>query len=299
MPSSSLSIAVPASLTSDVPHLREKTLKIGLIGRAAAIFGVDQIIIFPDDSRRKWKDEISVISTVLSYMETPQYLRKRLFRLRPELRYAGVLPPLRTPHHPLCSTVKGLSRGEFREGVVTSHTGNGSLIDIGVERPALVRGRKMPITTRLTVKIRNPRKKLLEAEVVDRDQTGSYWGYRITELGNRRLGEFLKTHNFDLVVATSRNGTPFFKVSEKLSARWRVSRKKLLAFGAPAKGLYDLLEDEGYKLENIVDFVVNFAPGQKVETIRSEEAVLLTLGVVNMIDTTIRDSRALNFPEAH
>ena len=44
----SLTIAIPASLTSDTPHLREKTYKIGLIGRAAAIFRVDKIIVLSD-----------------------------------------------------------------------------------------------------------------------------------------------------------------------------------------------------------------------------------------------------------
>jgi len=36
-----LAIAIPTSVISDTPHLREKTSKIGLIGRAAAVFRVD------------------------------------------------------------------------------------------------------------------------------------------------------------------------------------------------------------------------------------------------------------------
>ena len=43
-----LTIAIPASIATNTPHLREKTAKIGLIGRAASIFRVDKIIIFPD-----------------------------------------------------------------------------------------------------------------------------------------------------------------------------------------------------------------------------------------------------------
>ena len=39
-----LSIAIPASVVSDTPHLREKTSKIGLVGRAVAIFRVDEIV---------------------------------------------------------------------------------------------------------------------------------------------------------------------------------------------------------------------------------------------------------------
>ncbi|HML02482.1 MAG TPA: putative RNA uridine N3 methyltransferase, partial [Candidatus Bathyarchaeia archaeon] len=44
-----VSIAVPASIVSDIPHLREKTGRIGMIGRAAAIFRVNEIIVFPDN----------------------------------------------------------------------------------------------------------------------------------------------------------------------------------------------------------------------------------------------------------
>jgi predicted SPOUT superfamily RNA methylase MTH1 len=287
MVNASVSIAVPASLVSDVPHLRDKTLKIGLIGRAAAIFGVDQIIVYRDDSRRKWRDEISFISTILSYMETPQYLRRHLFGLRPELRYAGVLPPLRTPHHPLGSKMKDLVRGEFREGVVMTHTRMGNLVDIGVEDLALVRGKKMPISTRLTVKIRHLRPKHLEAEAVDSCQIKVYWGYRVTRSDDKPLGEFLETHHFDLIVATSRRGSSYVNVNKELRDSWMASKKKLLVFGAPTKGLYELLGHEGRKLEDIADFIVNFAPGQKVVTIRTEEAVLLTLGIINILNAPI------------
>ena len=53
-----IAIAIPASTISDTPHLREKTAKIGLIGRAAAIFRVDEIIVYPDipkiNQQRTW-----------------------------------------------------------------------------------------------------------------------------------------------------------------------------------------------------------------------------------------------------
>ena len=42
-----LAVAIPVSIVSDIPHLREKTLKIGLIGRAAAIFRVTEMIELP------------------------------------------------------------------------------------------------------------------------------------------------------------------------------------------------------------------------------------------------------------
>ncbi|NIQ32167.1 MAG: hypothetical protein GTN80_00710, partial [Nitrososphaeria archaeon] len=151
--SGELSIAIPASLVSDVPHLREKSLKIGLIGRAAAIFRVDEIIVFPDLFGVDQSRDANLIATILSYMETPQYLRKRLFKIKPELRYAGVLPPLRTPHHPLSDRTEHLTIGEYREGIVASSFKNRSLVDVGVERPVLVPNAQLPIKTRVTVRI--------------------------------------------------------------------------------------------------------------------------------------------------
>ena len=84
----------------DVYHMRDKTLIVGWIGRAASIFRVDEVIIYRDRPSKEQREVSEVIADILTYMETPQYLRRRLIPMKPSLRYAGVLPPLRTPHHP-------------------------------------------------------------------------------------------------------------------------------------------------------------------------------------------------------
>src|SRR4030067_1507644 len=134
-----LTIAVPASVISDTPHLREKTGKIGLIGRAAAIFRVDEIVVCRDNPKTAQDTDLDLIATLLRYLETPQYLRKRLFRIEPRLQFAGVLPPLRTPHHPVSGKIGGLRAGEYREGVVLSETREGLLGGGGIEQAAVVR----------------------------------------------------------------------------------------------------------------------------------------------------------------
>jgi len=275
-----LSVAIPASLVSDIPHLREKTSRIGMVGRAAAIFGVDEIIVFPDMPERSQSREIDLITTILSYMETPQYLRKQLFKIRPELRYAGVLPPLRTPHHPLQNRIKDLVDGEYREGVAVSHTKEGTFVDVGVEQPALIRDKKIPANTRLTVKIKKPHK-LLEVEVASRSEIPQYWGYRVTR-SDIPFGKLLKEHTFDLTIATSKYGKPFAETSKKLTTRWMLSKKVLVAFGAPTRGLYEIAKQENLNLDDIVDFVVNTIPHQRVETVRTEEALFTTLGILNL-----------------
>jgi len=276
-----LSIAIPASLVSDVPHLREKTFRIGLVGRAAAIFRVDEIKVFPDILGVDQSKEANLISMILSYMETPQYLRKRLFEIKPELRYVGILPPLRTPHHPLTNKLKDLTLGEHREGVVVTSVKKGSLVDIGVERPALISEKRIPINTRVTVKIVNlgdsPK-----AVVVSRDEIEGYWGYQVVT-SNVTLGRLLRSRSFDLVVATSKYGVPLIEVAEELVKRWKKSSRVLIVFGAPAKGLYDIIAQEGLKLSEVTDFVVNTILGQGTETVRTEEALYSSLAVLNSL----------------
>jgi hypothetical protein len=275
-----LSIGIPASVISDTPHLREKTSKIGLVGRAAAIFRVDEIIIYPDNPKVNQTADMDLIATLLAYMETPQYLRKRLFKLRPELQYAGILPPLRTAHHPLNRKMKNLKVGEYREGVTLSRTKEGTLIDIGVEQPALIPNKQLPTEKRFTLKITKVEKRV-EVELANRDEIPTYWGYIVTA-ERHPLGKLVRSRGFDLTVATSKYGVPFPDVAEKIAEKWKKADSVLVAFGAPSQGLYEIVKNEGFNLDDVVDFVVNTIPIQGTETVRTEEALFASLAILNM-----------------
>lgn len=276
-----LCIAIPASVVSDTPHLREKTSKIGLIGRAAAIFRVDEIVIFPDTPDGRQETEMSLVSTLLSYLETPQYLRKSLFKLSPYLQYAGILPPLRTPHHPLNRRMKELRVGEFREAVTLSNREKQTLADIGVERPVLLRGGDLAVGKRVTIRVVGVGK-FVEIELANRDEAPSYWGYTVN-VEKRPFGSFLKKRDFDLTVATSRYGSPFADVAEKMVKKWNEACRVLVAFGAPSQGLSDIVGREGDRLSELVDFVVNTVPMQGTATVRTEEALIASLAAFNAI----------------
>jgi predicted SPOUT superfamily RNA methylase MTH1 len=70
------------------------------------------------------------LARVLQYMETPQYLRRALIPMHPDLRSAGRLPPLDAPHH-----LRASEWGRYREGVVLrSEEGAGSLVDVGLDK---------------------------------------------------------------------------------------------------------------------------------------------------------------------
>ena len=275
-----LSIAIPASVVSDTPHLREKTSKIGLIGRTAAIFRVDEIIIYPDNPKTNQAADMELIATLLAYMDTPQYLRRRLFKIKPELQYAGILPPLRTPHHPLDRKIEHLKMGEYREGVTLSKIKEGTPVDIGVEKPALIPIEQLAMDKRVTVKVTNVEKRV-EVGLVDRMDISEYWGYVVT-VEKHPLGKIVKGRSFDLTIATSRYGVPFADVAEKIAEKWKKAETILIAFGAPAQGLYEILRREGLNLEDFADFVVNTIPMQGTETVRTEEALFASLAILNL-----------------
>jgi predicted SPOUT superfamily RNA methylase MTH1 len=275
-----LVIAVPASVISDTPHLREKTSKIGWIGRAAAIFKVDEIVVYRDNPNEKQTAELDLIATLLSYMETPQYLRKRLFKIEPQLQYAGILPPLRTPHHPVSGKAKDLKAGEYREGLVLSQAKEGLLVDVGVEQPALLREKQHAIGDRLTLQIIKPDGQV-EVQVANRSETPDYWGYAVT-VEQRSLKCAVENVNADLSCGTSRKGKEFANIVDKLALAWASANSILVVFGSPTRGLYEIAADEGLRLEKLLDFVVNTFPCQGTETVRTEEALLATLAILNV-----------------
>lgn len=276
-----LSIAIPASVISDTPHLREKTAKIGLIGRAAAIFRVQEIILYPDNPHANQSRDLNFLSKLLNYIESPQYLRKRLFKIEPDLQYAGILPPLRTPHHPISGKNRDLKIGEYREGLIISQIKEGFQVDIGVENPALLRDRSFSVGERQTFQVLKAGERV-EVQVVNREDIASYWGFKV-RIESKSFGHLIELDQFDLTIATARLGSKNLNgVLDKINQRWQRAQKILIAFGAPSRGLHEIVKDEGLKLENITDFIVNTIPQQGTATVRTEEALLATLAIFNI-----------------
>jgi predicted SPOUT superfamily RNA methylase MTH1 len=275
-----LTIAIPASIISDTPHLREKTAKIGLIGRAAAIFRVDEIAIYRDHLKAAQDNDLDFIALLLRYLETPQYLRKRLFKIEPRLQYAGILPPLRTPHHPVSGKSRDLRAGEYREGVILSGSKEGLMVDVGVEQPALLREKQHTLGERLTLQVVKATGRV-EVQVASRIDVPEYWGYTV-RVEQRSLKSAVETLGADLVLGTSRKGEVFHRVAGAVGRRWKEANSVFVVFGAPARGLYEIAADEGFRVEDLFDFVVNIIPLQGSETVRTEEAIFASLAVLNV-----------------
>lgn len=125
------------------------------LARAFAIFNVDEIVVFNEsemlrnsgdnereESSRKKKQTVNIssdpnifLARILQYLETPQYLRKDLFPVHQDLRYAGLLNPLDCPHH-----VRQDEKCPYREGVVIDRKikyAKGSLVNAGLTKESV------------------------------------------------------------------------------------------------------------------------------------------------------------------
>src|SRR5438046_9150647 len=89
-----LSVALPASFTRDIPHLREKTGRVGIIARALAIFRVDEVVVYNDGNDRISKQEGRLFEKLPVYQETPQSMRSTLYTQERDLQLAGTFAPL-------------------------------------------------------------------------------------------------------------------------------------------------------------------------------------------------------------
>lgn len=277
-----LTIAIPISLMSDIPHLREKTLKIGFIARAAAIFRINNILLFPDLYPQDQSRDAALIYSILSYIETPQYLRKHLIPFKKSLKYAGILSPLRTPHHPIHKHIKDLKPGNYREGVVMKTDKSHSYVNIGVEKLAILRETLLPPKSRITTKILDIHKKYPEISLVKKEEINIYWGYNVT-VSTLPLRKMIEKERYDLTIMTSRYGKLFTDSIEEIKKKWKKAKKVLVVFGSPKEGLIKILKREKIKINNVADLVVNTIHQQGTVTVRTEEAIYATLAIINYI----------------
>lgn len=271
-------VLLPASLASDASDIRYKTIKIGSVGRALAIFRVEKVCVYNDDDPyvKNQAAEVKLITTLLRYMETPQYLRKLLFGHVPELQYAGLLPPLRTPHHPLENEKN--RPGDCREGVVIETRGNRSLLEIGLPEKALADGR-FRNRQRMTMRLGEKSGDRIAVKPVTRAEVPEYWGYEVLQA--KTLSEGLKVLKAEYSVGTSRHGQNLYDAVQAIKSS--KPRSVAVAFGGPYAGLFDICGRQGVDAGKIFDVVINTVPSQGTATVRTEEALVTTLALLNAL----------------
>ena len=271
-----LTVALPASLTLDIPHLREKTARLGFVARALAAFRVDQLIVYSDREGAEIARESKLIEKMLTYIETPQYLRKLMFKMDPDLQYAGTLPPLRSPNHP---NKQDPAPGLVREGIVIQ-AGTPSIVEAGFAKPIHVNS-GLPLSSRVTIRVTKISPNL-EGEILDPSGLTIYWGFRVAR-GHVSIQEMVRSKKFDLAISTSRNGTNIRQVMLDLTRKWNSASSPLVVFGSPDEGIPEMLGRLKMSISETMDFNLNTIPHQGVETVRTEEALWGSLALLNIL----------------
>lgn len=266
-------IAIPDSSLKDESTKLDKSRKISIIARACAIFHVDEIYIYREGSGNK--PDVTLLATILKYLETPPYFRKHLYPKTNLLKYAGVLSPLKIPSHSAMSHPRQIKTGDIREAIIVKVKGK-KFFDVGINRLIPYFG-KEEVGKRTVVRFKNTYPNFTVKEI-SKNEIAEYWGYSVKERGN--LYSFLSSWHGNIII-TSRKG----KIVSKTDAKWYVESKKpvLVVFGSPEKGIHEILGRNIKKIQN--SKVLNFFPNQATETVRLEEALLGTLSILNTMST--------------
>jgi len=277
-----VAVALPSTALAEASSLLEKTIKVGFMARALAIFRVEQLIIYRDETENI--DERILLGKLFNYLACPQYLRKSVFPLDPSLKYVGLLPPLNTPNHPTEKSIRDLPEVCYREGLVVGKMGGRYLADVGVEVPLAFQSlKRLRKGDRVVLRIVKKGDGVVEAKEVERHEVPHYFGF-VVDVTNLNLKGLISSFKRDaLVIATSKYGRELRKEVQNLLNLMKRYDKLLLIFGSPFRGLYEIAKKEGFDLDDEVHMTLNFVPEQGTKTVRLEEALYSTLAIINFL----------------
>ncbi len=260
-----LAVAIPGSVLTVEQGLLMKTVKAGIIGRLLAVFRVDEVAIFKDPDTRA--EDASLLAKLLRYQLAPPHLKKKLFPLSDDLKYAGVLQPLRTYSHDIPEEP---APGALVYGLIESCRGHRCKVFLGRMGYGIVRrsAKKLKPGEVVLVRIVDVERDRIMVEPVEEDRVNAYMGFKVLEYeGVNDLVEDYRSRGF-AVVATSKFGE-----CKRVSI---CGRDLLLVFGGPWRGLLE------YTDKSLYDDVVNTVWCQGVLTVRTEEALAATLAIYNV-----------------
>ena len=270
-----VSVFIPDSFLSETTDLKLKTYKTGVIGRSLAVFNVDQVVIYKDLSYKddRFLKDADLMADILGYMNTPQYLRKKAIPIKSELKHVGILPPLRTPHHPTDSDVKV---GEFRPGFTVKRNKKGTFVDIGMNQSENLAFCKEQLSVNkvFSFKVTKVAKEVIGTPDEPDDIC---WGYK-TLSTHKSLKNSLKLVSPDFVVETTRYADTIDSIFNEFKEKLDSVDKLAIVFGGPYSSITEELDGFSWDL-----IKVNTIPSQGTETVRTEEAVIATLSIVNML----------------
>jgi len=268
-------IAIPDSSLSDEQTKRDKSIKIAQFARACSIFRVNRIYVYHDLLSQFENADPSLLKTILRFLDTPQYLRKVLYPRMHELEYAGILHPIKAPHHKPPEDIKKVRTGDVRTGVVAKVKGQ-FFVEVGLGSLVTFEGQGIE-GKKVNVRFTSPYPNLRAIEANASD-IQDYWGYEVKEVPS--ITKLVAGLENSEIIITSRKGSHFKNSESTLVERAKSAQNILIIFGAPRYGVHDLVAKEGGNLKAF-EFVLNMFPNQATETVRLEEAILGTLAILN------------------
>ena len=283
-----LSILIPSSIVDNAQSKELRTYLIGEIARTLGIFKISEVIIFHDKLKDNSKDYINYFIKNLQYLETPQYLRKTLFPVSDDLKLSGLMNPLESQHH-----LRKDEWSPYREGCVLNRPVNGeySWVNIGLNKDCKI-NQKLPPKTRVTVKLNetgfNNKLKFYTGTPVSMSepflQNGTYWGYviRVCETYDDIFKNSIYKEGYDFIIGTSDKGENYRTADFYKKKNFKHC---LIIFGG-ISGIEGMMVDDEHNqinegnIEKNFDLYLNTCMNQGLRTIRTEEAILISLAVI-------------------
>lgn len=257
-------ISFPSDIFSDIPHLREKTVRIANLIRTVNIFMVKKIFIF---KHHKADEDLNIL---INYFLTPSYLRKFRFGINKRLKYTGCAPPIRAQYE---------GWRDKKIGYVLSYDSSKKILKVAID---------------LNKKVNVRYEKDLTGKLVLLNSTSKGWEIeqnKYQDLIDRvvfleDLITFLKKTkgNKFIVISTAREGKILsLDLITEIRKKMMTNTEVLFLFGSPREGLYEIFREFKANIEDFSDYILNTFPNQGVETIRTDEAIFGTLSIFNLL----------------
>lgn len=269
------------------------------------------------NGERRPFDANGFLARILQYVETPQYLRKQLFPMHRDLRLAGLIAPLDCPHHLRFEDESKYREGIVQEvtaasaSAVSTAKGGASTktvyVYVGFHDPMSCRVPAhvdVPVGARVTVQMPGPGVPYprIVSPRTPVEQLGTFWGYQV-RLARGGVSEVLNdcpwmtggaNTGYDLVIGTSERGTSLSALLEQTASAADPTGSLPSNPGIPPfdhalimlgglSGLEVAVErDTKINLDadgasKLFDLWINVVEGQGSRTIRTEEALMITL----------------------
>jgi methyltransferase len=274
----SLSVAIPDSSLIDSKSLMEKSLRVAQFARAVSIFRVEKVYVYHDISSTVRPDDLKLITLLLEYMDTPQYLRKLLYPKMKLLQFAGMLPPIQSPHHKKFLSASEVQGEEARAGVLLRNRGSWE-VDVGLDRTIPFVGHNK-ISRKANFKLSVKKGQLVAEEIYGKVGDSEYWGYRVISI--HTLSEITRMLSDVKFLITSRKGKPISQIIQSLTKNFKHASEVVLIFGSPRNDVREIISNIDDNLVNS-SLAINMFPLQGTHSVRLEEALLGSLAIINSL----------------